>query len=247
VHIRAARAARAAALKPLSLRGRGAILNLCTFAPAGLFRASKTVLEEFGRCNVVVRFLSGSKHAKQFLEAGDRLATSYTTLCHAVSINLALDFARDLSVSARSVVTVEDAQSCSWFMRSDELVFDYREVKKGQPAKEIRLGKPGSFGDVFSATHCDRAQVAVKKLKIPTKASDVAASAPAAVAFAAFVREVSFAFSLKHPNIVRTLGGVVDCQEEPPCWIIMERLSLSLAEVTHSRTFAALRTLFCVV
>jgi hypothetical protein len=280
-------------------------------------RASKTVLEEFGRCKAVMRFLVGSKHAKQFLEAGDRLATSYTTLCHAVSIHLALNerdhaarrdeqvneklqlimqkldsrpkiddadfqfafqrdaqeceadlvksmldpelsaklrglgvrsnagnFTRDLSASARSIVTVEDAQSCSWCMRSDELAFDYREVKKGQPAKEIRLGKPGSFGDVFSATHCDRTLVAVKKLKIPTKTNDLVSSASAAAAFAAFVKEVSFAFSLKHPNIVRTLGGVVDHQEEPPCWIIMERLNMSLAEVMYS-TFVFVTDSLC--
>jgi hypothetical protein len=270
-------------------------------------RASATVLEELGRSNAVVRFLAGSKHAKQFLEAGDRLATSYTTLCHAVSIHLALNerdhaarrdelvneklqlimqkldsrpkiddadfqfafqrdaqecqadlvksmldpefsaklrgfgvrplaghFPRDLSASTRAIITVEDAQSCSWCMRSDEIVFDYREVKKGQPAKEIRLGKPGSFGDVFSATHCDHTPVAVKKLKIPTKTKDIVSSASAAAAFALFVREISFAFSLKHPNIVRTLGGVVDDQEEPPCWIVMERLNMSLAEVKRA-------------
>ncbi len=49
------------------------------------------MLEEFGRCHVVMRFISSSKHARQFLEAGERLNTSYTTLCHAVSILLALD------------------------------------------------------------------------------------------------------------------------------------------------------------
>jgi serine/threonine protein kinase len=62
----------------------------------------------------------------------------------------------------------------------------------------------------------------------------MSSSRDCAAYFAAFVREVTFAFSLKHPNIVRTLGGVVDPEEEPPCWIVMERLDVSLAEVHYA-------------
>jgi serine/threonine protein kinase len=135
------------------------------------------------------------------------------------------------SARAAAITTLEEAQGCSWFMRAEELKMEYKEIKKGQPAKEIRLGKSGSFGDVFSAVHCGATLVAVKKLRYPGKAEELASSDVARVSFAAFVAEVSFAFSLNHPNIVRTIGGVVDALEEPPCWIVMERLQRSLAEM----------------
>jgi len=250
-------------------------------------RASDAVLEEFGRCSDLKRFVFGSKHSSQFATAGDRLHTSLNFFCHAVNIHLALDerdagarrwhmfeealrrdvqeYEHDLSVAmqdpnlstkledlgisskastrhpqvsalapaagAPAILTFEDAQSCSWFMRSEELNMEYKEIKKGQPPKEVRLGKPGSFGDVISALHCGVTPVAVKKLRAPSSADDVASSDLARASFAAFVSEVSFAFALNHPNIVRTLGGVVDALEEPPCWIVMERLQRSLAEV----------------
>ena len=120
------------------------------------------------------------------------------------------------------------------FMPSEELTFDTKEVGKGKAVSktEVRLGKPGSFGDVFSAVHCEITPVAVKKLKYPNNAADLASYDAARASFALFVDEVSFAFSLNHPNIVRTLGGVVDAAFEPPCCIVMERLGKSLAEVT---------------
>jgi len=119
-------------------------------------------------------------------------------------------------------------------MRSDELEFDLQEVGKGKNKLKmpVRLGKSGSFGDVFSASHCQNTPVAVKKLKFPASADQLTSSDPARAAFAAFVAEVSFASSLNHPNIVRTLGGVVDPDSQPFCWIVMERLEKSLAEVT---------------
>ena len=125
------------------------------------------------------------------------------------------------------ISTMEEAQSCCWAMRSKELQME----KKEQSSKEVRLGKPGSFGDVFSGWHFGT-PVAVKKLRSPCSAMELASSdLDARASFAAFVTEVSFAFSLKHPNIVRTLGGVVDPREDPPCWIVMERLQSSLTDL----------------
>ncbi len=115
------------------------------------------------------------------------------------------------------------------FIRSEELKFEYKEFKKGQPLKELRLGNPGSFGVVFAALHCG-SPVAVKKLKSPTGVDDLISSDAARASFSAFVLEVSFASSLHHPNIVRTLGGVVDPSEDFPCWIVMERLERTLLE-----------------
>jgi hypothetical protein len=132
--------------------------------------------------------------------------------------------------TAAAAATLEEAQRCCWFMKAEELKMDYIEVKKGK-LREVRLGKAGSFGDVFSALHCGL-PVAVKKLRAPGTADELQSADPSAAlaSFAAFVTEISFSFSLNHPNIVRTLGGVVDAQEEPPCWIVMERLQHSLAE-----------------
>ena len=131
------------------------------------------------------------------------------------------------AADAPVISTIEEAQSCCWTMRVKELQMD----KKEQSSREVRLGKPGSFGDVFSGWHCGT-PVAVKKLRSPCSAEELASSnLDARASFAAFVTEVSFAFVLKHPNIVRTLGGIVDPQEEPPCWIVMERLQCSLADV----------------
>jgi hypothetical protein len=125
------------------------------------------------------------------------------------------------------ISTMEEAQSCCWAMNSKELQME----KKEQSSKEVRLGKPGSFGDVFSGWHCGT-PVAVKKLRSPCSAEELASSdLDARASFAAFVTEVSFTFSLKHPNIVRTLGGVVDPREDPPCWIVMERLQSSLTDL----------------
>jgi hypothetical protein len=89
-------------------------------------------------------------------------------------------------------------------MRSEELQFDTKEVGKGRNKSEIqvRLGKSGSFGDVFSASHCQSTPVAVKKLKFPSNIQELSSSDTARAAFAAFVAEVSFAHSLNHPNIV---------------------------------------------
>jgi hypothetical protein len=150
----------------------------------------------------------------------------------------------------RAITTFEGAESCCWYIRSDEISFDMKDVGRRKERQKVSLGKPGSFGDVYAAKHCrvdldcegkpaaanlnfDGMPVAVKKLRSPVSADDLA-SCPDA--FAAFVKEVTLAFSLNHPNIVRTFGGVVDPKEEPPCWIVMERLERSLAEVNH-RTF----------
>ena len=118
-------------------------------------------------------------------------------------------------------------------MRSDELEFDLKEVGRGKNKLKMPVAfKSGSFGDVYSASHCRSTPVAVKKLKVPGSADELASSDAARAAFAAFVAEVSFASSLNHPNIVRTLGGVVDPDSQPFCWIVMERLEKPLAEVT---------------
>jgi hypothetical protein len=131
------------------------------------------------------------------------------------------------AVVAPVISTMEEAQSCCWAMKSKELQME----KKEQSSKEVRLGKPGSFGDVFSGWHFGT-PVAVKKLRSPCSAEELASSdLDARASFAAFITEVSFAFSLKHPNIVRTLGGVVDPREDPPCWIVMERLQSSLTDL----------------
>ena len=135
------------------------------------------------------------------------------------------------SVHARSIATFEDAKNCRWFIRSETLSFDKKEAGRSRDLQNVRLGKPGSFGDVYSAIYCNETPVAVKKLKSPISDRDLASSETARASFASFVTEVSFAFSLKHPNIVRTFGGVVDALEDPPCWIVMERLDVSLAEV----------------
>jgi hypothetical protein len=135
------------------------------------------------------------------------------------------------SVQARSIATFEDAKNCGWFIRSETVSFDKKEVGRSRELQNVRLGKSGSFGDVYSAIYCNDTPVAVKKLKSPISDRDLASSETARASFASFVTEVSFAVSLKHPNIVRTFGGVVDALEDPPCWIVMERLDVSLAEV----------------
>jgi serine/threonine protein kinase len=245
----------------------------------GDLQGSVLVLQDYGHCSGVKRWVFGSKHASQFKEHYDRLHMSYVHLCLTLLVDRRdserglqtfeeafqldvkeyeqaygdalqngelsaavlegvgvsprdLERQRSFSVLAPAagaavISTMEQAQSCSWIMRTKELQMD----KKGESANNVRLGQPGSFGDVYSAMHFGT-PVAVKKLRSPCSAQDLSSSKPAArAAFAAFVTEVSFAFSLKHPNIVRTLGGIVDAREEPPCWIVMERLQCSLADM----------------
>ncbi len=173
-------------------------------------------------------------HNASLLQALEKLGMSPEDIRHEAAISLAAPPAR-----TRTITTFEDAQVCSWFMPSETIVIDKREVGRSRELQAVRLGKHGTFGDVYSAMHCNDTPVAVKKLKSPISAHDLASSDTARASFAAFVAEVSFAFSLKHPNIVRTLGGVVDALEEPPCWIVMERLEKSLAEVRSTSCAAA--------
>jgi hypothetical protein len=130
-----------------------------------------------------------------------------------------------------SSVTLADLQRCSWRIRSELLTFDQKEGKRGK-ILDVLLGS-GTFGDVYAATYCGE-RVVVKKMRNPAKC-DAAHSASVSQALASFVSEVSLACALNHPNIVHTVGGVVDEEEEPPCWIVMERLDQSLPKVrpTH--------------
>jgi hypothetical protein len=165
----------------------------------------------------------------QLTEALNKLGVYDEGILHEAASSVAAPPAR-----ARMITNFEDAQACSWFIRSEAIEIDKKEVGKKKEKQAVRLGKPGSFGDVYSAMYCNDTPVAVKKLKFPTSARDMASSDVARASFAAFVAEVSFAFSLKHPNIVCTFGGVVDASEEPPCWIVMEKLERSMAEVTST-------------
>jgi hypothetical protein len=250
------------------------------------------VLDEYGRCSDLRKFVFGASHREQFEESGRRLTTCHSAFSHAVCIQLAVDqreqqqlidakldtihlalerafqcdqqqYREEIhhamqdarlheafqklrmdhildsgSLDAppprpRTITTFEDARNCSWFMRSETITIDKEEVGRDGELQPVRLGKHGTFGDVYAAMYCNHTPVAVKKLKFPISAHDMASSDAAPASFAAFVAEVSFAFSLKHPNIVRTLGGVVDEKAKPPCWIVMERLEKSLAEVRN--------------
>jgi hypothetical protein len=272
------------------------------------------VLDEYGRCSDLRKFVRGSSHREQFEESGRRLTTCHSAFSHAVSIQLAADqrdqqqlidakldiiqlalerafqcdqqqhreemqhamhderlsaafqrlrmspndiFQVDASSLAappalsRTITTLEDAQACSWFMRSKAIAIDKEEVGSDGELQPVRLGKHGTFADVYAAVYCNDTPVAVKKLRSPISAHDVATSDTARASFAAFLAEVSFSYSLKHPNIVRTLGGVVDALAKPPCWIVMERLDTTLAEVRNcprlllcaTQTTVALRSL----
>ena len=126
----------------------------------------------------------------------------------------------------RVTFTFADLQRCSWRIRSELLNFEQKEGKKGKMI-DVVLGD-GTFGDVYAATYCGE-RVVVKKMKNPKK--DAALTAAGTQALASFLAEVSLACALNHPNIVHTMGGVVDEEEEPPCWIVMERLGQSLPKV----------------
>ena len=108
------------------------------------------------------------------------------------------------------------------------MTFELKEDRKSK----VWLGS-GTFGDVYAATYCGES-VVVKKMKSPINC-DAAQSASGSQALASFLNEVSLACALNHPNIVHTLGGVVEETEEPPCWIVMERLDRSLPKVQPNR------------
>ena len=126
-----------------------------------------------------------------------------------------------------STVTVADLQRCSWRIRSELLTIEQKEGKKGKMI-DVALGD-GTFGDVYAAMYCGE-HVVVKKMKNP-KNADAARTPAGSQALESFSSEVSLACALNHPNIVHTLGGVVDEDEEPPCWIVMERLDFPLPRV----------------
>jgi hypothetical protein len=121
-------------------------------------------------------------------------------------------------------LTLADLQRCSWRIRSSLLTFELKEDRKSK----VWLGS-GTFGDVYAATYCGE-RVIVKKMKCPINC-DAAQSASGSQALASFLSEVSLACALNHPNIVHTLGGVVEETKKPPCWIVMERLDQSLPKV----------------
>ena len=131
------------------------------------------------------------------------------------------------SAGSKTPVTLAELQRCSWRIRSELLTFEQKEGKKGKFI-DVLLGD-GSFGDVYAATYCGE-RVVVKKMKNP-KNYDAAQSASGSQALASFLSEVSLACALNHPNIVQTIGGVVDEEEEPPCWVVMERLEQQLPKV----------------
>ncbi len=133
------------------------------------------------------------------------------------------------SGGSRLPVTLLDLQRCSWRIRSELLSFEQEQVKGGKMIDKLLDG--GTFGDVYAATYkyCGT-RVVVKKMKNP-KNRDAAQDTAGLQALASFLSEVSLACALNHPNIVQTFGGVVDEEEKPPCWIVFERLDLSLTEV----------------
>jgi hypothetical protein len=128
---------------------------------------------------------------------------------------------------SKSNVTLADLQRCSWRIRSELLTFEQKESKKGKML-DVLLGG-GTFGDVYAATYLGES-VVVKKMKNPINC-EAAQTASGSQALASFLSEVSLACALNHPNIVYTMGGVVDEDEEPPCWVVMERLDQSLPKV----------------
>jgi hypothetical protein len=127
-----------------------------------------------------------------------------------------------------AAVTLADLQRCSWRIRGELLTIEQKEGKKGKKM-DVTLGD-GTFGVVYAATYCGE-RVVVKKMKNPQNA-DAAHTVTGSQALESFSCEVSLACALNHPNIVHTLGGVVDEEEEPPCWIVMERMDQSLAKVS---------------
>ena len=140
---------------------------------------------------------------------------------------------------SRLPVTLLDLQRCSWRIRGELLSFEQKEGKRGKMI-DVMLGG-GTFGDVYAATYCGE-RVVVKKMKNPIN-RDAAQTAAGSQALVLFLSEVSLACALIHPNIVQTFGGVVDEEEEPPCWIVFERLDQSLSKVLprfleHSYTTA---------
>jgi protein kinase len=133
--------------------------------------------------------------------------------------------------SSRSeIVTFDMLQCCSWRIRSELVTIEQKEVKRGKMI-DVKLGG-GTFGDAYAATYCNE-RVVVKKMKNPPTRDD-AHTAAGSKALASFFSEVSVACALNHPNIVHTLGGVVEEEEEPPCWIVMERLDQPLPKVLDS-------------
>ncbi len=146
--------------------------------------------------------------------------------------------AQDFSASASSVpsagfvLTLDFLQRCSWRIRSELLAIEQKPGKKGKMI-DVLLGD-GTFGYVYAATYCNE-RVVVKKMKTP-KSGAAALTAAGSQALASFHSEVSLACALNHPNIVHTLGGVVDEEEEPPCWIVMELLDQPLPKALDSLT-----------
>jgi serine/threonine protein kinase len=132
--------------------------------------------------------------------------------------------------SGSEAVTFEMLQRCSWRIRSELVAIEQKEGKRGKLI-DVVLGD-GTFGDVYAATYCEE-RVVVKKLKNP-KNYTAARTAAGSQALASFMSEVSLACALNHPNIVHTLGAVADEEEEPPCWIVMERLDQPLPKVLDS-------------
>ena len=133
--------------------------------------------------------------------------------------------------SGLEAVTFDMLQRCSWRIRSELVAIEQKEVKGGK--MDIKLGG-GTFGDAYAATYCNE-RVVVKKMKNPQTRDD-ALTAAGSQALASFFSEVSVACALNHPNIVHTLGGVVEEGLEPPLWIVMERLDQALPKVLSSLT-----------
>ncbi len=128
---------------------------------------------------------------------------------------------------SKSAMTLADLHRCSWWIRSELLTVEQKEGKKGKML-DVMLGA-GTFGDVFAAKYCGES-VVVKKMRNPMNC-EAAQTASGSQAVASFLSEVYLACALNHPNIVHTMGGVVDEEEEPPCWVVMERLEQSLPKV----------------
>ena len=176
---------------------------------------------------ISILFNRTKRHVMQITACRDNLQRKITNLQMALQVTTYVD--GNQAVNQEDDSGNNSVDSSAWEISYNDIEFklDKRDNRKS-------LGS-GSFATVYDATIKEE-PVAVKEFHInlniwknQKKRKDFQK---------AFKREVNNLIRLNHPNIVDFIGAIADDSEDEPAFmIIVEKLSKTVADISHEMTF----------